>query len=291
MTSPTTVYSGQDVQVLLGKIATTNYYYQARSVLNDQASAWEPASAGVLGKASSAAAGLSAAIYPGSASSSGIADSQTTGSVTVTPSGGTAPYTYAWTWASGGASITITSATAATTTFSAATLAIGETRSGQARCTVTDNVSATYTIDASVSIARDAVTITVPNVGLFGGANAPADASVAFRVDADGHWYSSGDTSPPAYDQGAWVNYVSEAGNYEIKCTRTGGTQTDFTSGPAIATYHALTSDREWRLTHVLSAGYKNILFTIDIRLIAGPGTPVTGTGRECNAEVFPEEP
>jgi len=79
-----------------------------------------------------------------------------TNSVTVTASGGTAPYTYAWARVSGDV-VTITSSTAASTTFSGAP-AINETLTGEYRCTVTDNVAATATITVGVTIANILIT-------------------------------------------------------------------------------------------------------------------------------------
>ena len=73
----------------------------------------------------------------------------TTGSVTVTASGGTGPYTYAWTNVSGD-TFTVTSPTAATTTFSI-TVAVDEVKTAQYRCTVTDSLAATYAVDVSVT--------------------------------------------------------------------------------------------------------------------------------------------
>lgn len=287
MTSPTTVYQGPDLQFLIGKLTTADYYYQVRSVRNAQASAWEPVSAGVLGKAASVDVVLGASVAPGSASSSGGATSQTTNTVTVTPSGGTSPYTYAWTWLSGGTGITIGSATAATTSFSATGLTSGETRSGVARCTVTDAVSATYTVDVSVNITRTAPTITVPNVSLNSNKISPTDASCAFRIAADGHWYSSETTAAPTTDRGLWCNPDSYAGDYEVRVTRTGGSETVFTSGPALGSYTPASGNPTWRLTESTN-GYasKNIIFTIDIRTIAGPGTPVSRPSNQCTSTV-----
>jgi hypothetical protein len=88
-------------------------------------------------------------------SKTGTAATLTTASTTVTPSGGTAPYTYAWTFVSGD-SFTITSASAATTTFSA-TLNEDEFVSGIYRCTVTDSTGGTpltATADVPVTITR-----------------------------------------------------------------------------------------------------------------------------------------
>ena len=73
----------------------------------------------------------------------------TTGSVTVTASGGTGPYIYAWTNVSGD-TFTVTSPTAATTTFSI-TVAVEEVKLAQYRCTVTDSLAATYAVDVSVT--------------------------------------------------------------------------------------------------------------------------------------------
>lgn len=73
----------------------------------------------------------------------------TTGSVTVTPSGGTGPYTYAWAKFSGD-TFTITSPTSAATTFSI-TLGGDEDAAAIYRCTVTDSVAATYAVDVSVT--------------------------------------------------------------------------------------------------------------------------------------------
>jgi hypothetical protein len=92
---------------------------------------------------------LTATISPGFAGGSEpVAGTVTTNSVTVTPSGGTSPYTYAWTKVSGD-TFTVTSPTAAATTFSV-TLGSGGLASAIYRCTVTDDASATYTVDVSV---------------------------------------------------------------------------------------------------------------------------------------------
>lgn len=80
----------------------------------------------------------------------------TTNQVTVTPSGGTAPYTYAWAKVSGD-TVTINAATAATTDFTG-TPATNETLAGEYRCTVTDNVAATASITVGVSIGNILIT-------------------------------------------------------------------------------------------------------------------------------------
>ena len=76
----------------------------------------------------------------------------------VTASGGTGPYTYAWTWLSGGSGITIDFPTFNDTTFTATHNLDGTILTGTARCTVTDDVSAT-------AIADVAVLISFPSIG------------------------------------------------------------------------------------------------------------------------------
>ena len=73
----------------------------------------------------------------------------TTNSLTVSPTGGTGPYTYAWTLATG--NFTILTPTAAATAFRAS-VAIGETVEDIATCTVTDSLSATASISIGVAI-------------------------------------------------------------------------------------------------------------------------------------------
>lgn len=74
--------------------------------------------------------------------------SNATGSCTATPSGGTAPYTYAWTKVGGTtSSVMVSGASTATVTF---TLAISDLRSFVYKVTVTDANSTTITADVSV---------------------------------------------------------------------------------------------------------------------------------------------
>lgn len=86
----------------------------------------------------------------GSATSSA---NQTSGVVTVIlDPAGTGPYTYQWEWVSGGSGITITNPTGAATSFSAAGLAVGETRTGIARCVVTDTSNGAQAISNNVNV-------------------------------------------------------------------------------------------------------------------------------------------
>lgn len=70
--------------------------------------------------------------------------------VTAIPSGGFAPYTYAWTHVSGD-TFTVTNPSSASTYFAHTFTSYG-TRSGVYRCTVTDSLGSTATVDVNVLI-------------------------------------------------------------------------------------------------------------------------------------------
>jgi len=100
--------------------------------------------------------GFGASASPTSLYASTSTSSATTGSTTVTPSGGVSPYTYAWTLLSGD-TLTVTSPTAASTTFSKTGLAEGDYFFATYRCTVTDSTAGTpltATADVYVTIER-----------------------------------------------------------------------------------------------------------------------------------------
>lgn len=100
---------------------------------------------------SASGSSLTASIDAAFAFASGVGGGAfTTPSRTVTAAGGTSPYTYAWAKVSGD-TLTVTSPTSASTTFSG-TPGVGNTLQAVYRCTVTDNVAATTTVDVSVSI-------------------------------------------------------------------------------------------------------------------------------------------
>lgn len=67
----------------------------------------------------------------------------TTNAVTITPTGGYSPYTYAWTKTAGNGSIT--SATSASTTFTNS-VSVGNDELGVFDCEVTDSASQTVTV-------------------------------------------------------------------------------------------------------------------------------------------------
>jgi hypothetical protein len=164
----------------------------------------------------------------------------------------------------------------------------GETRSGVRRITITDNVAATKTVDVDVSLSRPAPTVTAPLITLDATRISPTDASVAFRFDNDGHWYSSNTTSSPATDRGLWCDPVDYAANYQIRITRTAGA-TNFTSGPALggSNWHALSTDREWRLTVATDGNaFNSITFTIEIRRASDSVVVSTKTNCTCSVTV-----
>ena len=99
-------------------------------------------------------ASMTATASPTSLYKTTTGSSATTNSVTVTPSGGTSPYTYAWTLLSGD-TLTVTSPSAATTTFSKTGMGTGDSFSATYRCTVTDSTGGTpltATADVPVTI-------------------------------------------------------------------------------------------------------------------------------------------
>ena len=74
----------------------------------------------------------------------------TTPSLTATPSGGLAPYTYAWTVVSSTAPMTVTHPSLATTTaYSTTTLNPGDSINATLRCTVTDSLGTVGQADVS----------------------------------------------------------------------------------------------------------------------------------------------
>lgn len=81
----------------------------------------------------------------GSNSGAASVGSVTSASVTVTPAGGTTPYTYQWNRTSGDLAIKADTATAATTTFSASS--VSDSISATFTCKVTDANGAVVTSD------------------------------------------------------------------------------------------------------------------------------------------------
>lgn len=165
--SATRIWTGFSTNVFITKTdTTTRYYWVIVRSAEGVASTSEPASNGVAAAAASQPTALSATVSASSVSKTDTGASITTASVTVTPVGGTSPYTYSWARNSGSTSISANSTTAATTTFTGTSLASGSTYTAVFRCTVTDNVAATTTVDVTVSITRVAMSATVSPTSL-----------------------------------------------------------------------------------------------------------------------------
>jgi hypothetical protein len=92
---------------------------------------------------------LSLSASPSSLYTTSFSSSMTSDPCTITPSGGLAPYTYAWTMIAGTAGIT--SPTFATTTFTKTTSGIANVT---ARCTVTDSLHVTASVDVPMTFER-----------------------------------------------------------------------------------------------------------------------------------------
>jgi hypothetical protein len=106
-----------------------------------------------LGAAKSA--GFTASASPAGVYGSGVGPvTANTANTTVTPSGGTSPYTYAWTYVSGDVDISVASATLATTHFHRVISAydVAQVWSAVWRCTVTDASANTATVDVTVDV-------------------------------------------------------------------------------------------------------------------------------------------
>jgi hypothetical protein len=147
----------------------------------------------------------------------------TTGTVTGTASGGTAPFAYKWTRASGSTGITITSSTSNSTTFRAATLAAGETRSGVFTLTVTDANGATDSANVTVSISRAAaLSASVSPTSVSGSGSTATITSTATATAS-----ASGGSGPFSY---SWTKVSGGAitpatpGSATTKFTATGTT-------------------------------------------------------------------
>ena len=155
--SATKVWEGYALGYFLSKSDTTTRYYWIRLTRGNQKSTPLPTVTGLAAQASSVTSALAGSAAPSSITKNAWPPPPdpktiTSGSVTVTATGGTPGYTYAWTWLSGGSGITINSATSATTTFDGTNAFNGTHKTGTARCTITDSLSATATVDVPVNL-------------------------------------------------------------------------------------------------------------------------------------------
>jgi hypothetical protein len=149
---------------VLRKNDTTTRYYRVRAERIGQVSAWVPSGNGAPGAALNATSALNATVSLGSVYKLTTSAADNSASVTVTASGGTPAYTYAWTRLSGATTITANSSTSATTSFNCTGLVAGEINEAVFRCTVTDSVSATDTVDVSVKFERQGIAVSATNV-------------------------------------------------------------------------------------------------------------------------------
>jgi hypothetical protein len=180
---------------------TTRYYWIRPRAADGRYGAVVPSGNGRPGAASVVTTSLVLGISPGSATSSGTATSQTTNSVTVNPTGGTAPYTYAWSWHDGGSGITIGAPSSQATNFSATGLGLRETRSGTAQCVVTDNIGQRQTIFVSVQISETATAVSAS----ASPTSESASGASASEVTGSSTVSASGGLGPYTYSWG-WIS-------------------------------------------------------------------------------------
>lgn len=98
--------------------------------------------------------GMSASASPSSLYELSTDPDITSNSTTVTPSGGTSPYTYSWSKVSG-TTMTLSGASSATTTFTATGIGQWNFVSALYRCTVTDSSSPALTATADVDVTLE----------------------------------------------------------------------------------------------------------------------------------------
>lgn len=248
-------------QITLKKNDTVQRYYWLRTRIPSTGTVGgiSPSeSSGLPAKALAVTAALSAGMSPGSVSSSTIGASQTTGTATVTPTGGTAPYTYAWTWDSGGTGLTITSNTAAATTFGATGVAIDETRSGIAKCTVTDAAAATYAVTVSVTVTRiSGISLNSKTVQQV--KTDPANALASYTLaNTRAVQVSPGSTSDE------WAVSGITVGDFEARATVVSGS----VSGGTTGSWLGLGTSRTWERNRT-TVGTSEAVLTIEIRDVA----------------------
>lgn len=147
------VWAGYGMSAIVSKADAADHRYWL--ILNQSGILSDPSPiGGIVAAAASVTAALVAYAIPESVSRTATLGANPRTAITppteVTASGGTGPYTYAWTWFSGGTGITIDFPTFNDTTFTATHNLDGTVLTGTARCTVTDSVAATTTVDVAV---------------------------------------------------------------------------------------------------------------------------------------------
>lgn len=188
------IWSGNTTSVFIPKTdTTTRYYWVLLRANTGVASTQEPSVNGVAAAANDQPSSLSASVSASSVSKTGTAASLTTASVTVTPIGGSTPYTYSWARTSGSSSIAADSASAATTTFTGTSLASGTTYNAVFTCTVTDNAAATKTVTVNVEIIRSSMSASASPSSLYELSTVSSGTTASTTVSV------TGGTSPYTY--------------------------------------------------------------------------------------------
>lgn len=248
--SATLIWTGAATAAIIAKSDTTVRYYWVRVKMpSGGVSATEPPSAGLAGSSNSVSSVLNASAAPSVIQKTDTAASITTVSTTVTATGGTSPYTYAWTRISGSTSITANSASAATTTFTGSSLASGTTYDAVFRCTVTDNVAATKTVDVTVSITRAAMTASASPTSLYKSGIGTNQTTASTTVTP------SGGVSPYTY---AWTKLSGDA----ITADSASAATTTFS---ATALFSGEARDATFRCTVTDSTGGTPLTATADV--------------------------
>lgn len=152
--SATLIWRGRDSQAFIEKADTTTRYYwlELAGAYGNRSSTF-PAGNGLPGAAAAITTGFRATVSNSTPTGSTINNTTvTTDSTTASPVNGASPYTYAWTQISGDANWSISNATAATTAFTHTSSTLDTVFNAVFRCTITDNASATATVDVNASV-------------------------------------------------------------------------------------------------------------------------------------------
>ena len=214
-----------------------------------------------------------------SVSKSGTTSSLTTNSVTATPEGGTAPYSYDWSRVSGDRSISPTSDHSATTAFQRNSTSAGTAYRATWRCSVTDaNGNVAISSNVTVTITR---TDSAPGGGGGGGGGAGGGTflgldSVSLQDDTIGtssvtYSVNSNGTS----SGGNWNSSASVGSSYEVKAVVASGQ----TPTGTIGSWLSLSSNRSWTLTDgTVNNVPANSTLTVSIRQAGSTTTLDTAT-------------
>ena len=258
-------HPGQTSLIVPRTDTSTRYYWVTARDPAGGTSGPSPSLNGVPGAPASASGALGALVTPGSASAITSTASATTGSVTVTATGGTPGYTYAWTFTAGGTGITIDSPTSAATTFSAAGMTEGDSLSGTARCRVTDSAAAEFDVEVTVSIARFFAITLLPTQTVSSSGGSMSAASSSYTIGSSGMI----NVNAPAVSY-PWIDPAGDPADYDGRITLTGGTLTYHTTG--------------W-----INLAPGNAAVAVGVRVpAAGPGTSTQTLIAEIRLAVFP---